>query len=156
MFGGALGRAGEQLGSSFMSGVGSAGEGLGKGLVSGATSALGAAAVLGAGLGAQKLLAAGTKRRDFKEMMDLNPDLAPVQEENPRFFNASYTSLRRLNPTYGRDPVVAGSLLRRMMQNPEGAGTILAGTMKEPQPAQAGMGLGASGSIGALNYRRDF
>jgi hypothetical protein len=140
-FGSMLGQAGQELGSS---------------MLHGATGALGAAAMVGVGVGAQKLISAGRKRHDFKEMMELNPDLAPHQEGNPRFFNASYSSIRRLNPTYGRDPIVAGSLMRRMMESPESAGTILTGTLKEPSAPGASTTFGVSGNIGPLSYRHDF
>lgn len=123
-----------------------------------AAGALGAAAVSGAIAGARKLFAAGEKRREFTAMMDTNPDLVEAQRSNPKFFNASYNSVRSLNPSYGSDPIVAGSLMRRMMQSPESAGTILMSTMKAPPPGGSPFGLEVSGGgkPGSLKFKQEF
>jgi hypothetical protein len=107
----------------------------------------------GIGAGVNQLLGAAQKRRDFKEMMELNPDLVEHHQTHPEFFNASYTSIRRVAPQYGEDPVVAGSLMRRMMANPEAAGTILTGVVKPPQVRDGEPALGVSGELGPLKYK---
>ena len=156
LFGSALRRTGQQFGSKVLQGLGDSGVDVGKGLAMGAAGALGAAGIAGLGMAVQKLTSAATKRRDFREMMDLNPDLEDVQNTNPKFFNASYSSIRRLNPTYGKDPIVAGSLMRRMMDNPSTAGTILAGTLREPEAPRSPTELSVSGSFGPMEYRHRF
>lgn len=128
----------------------------GKALLTGAMAATGAGMAAGAGVAIQRLNSAATKRRDFREMMDLNPDLSDAQEGNPKFFNASYNSLRRLNPAFGKDPVVSGSIMRRMMENPAGAGTILTGTLKEPEVPRGSTELSVGGNVGPLEYRHRF
>lgn len=127
----------------------------GKAMAGGAMATVGAAAVGGVHLAAKKLFAAGTKRRDFRSMMDTNPDLSGAQQSNPKFFNASYNSVRSLNPSYGGDPVVSGSLMRRMMQSPESAGTILMSTMKAPPPGGQGSGFSVEHQGGPLRYKQD-
>lgn len=118
----------------------------------GALAAAGAAAMAGVISGARKLLDAGGKRREFLSMMEQNPDLQEAQSSNPKFFNASYNSIRSLNPTYGKDPIVAGSLMRRMMQSPESAGTILMSTMKSPSPGGSEWAMEVSG--GPTRFRQ--
>ena len=80
----------------------------------------------------QKVWGAMTKGRDFKEMMGTNPDLREIQQQDPRFFGQAYSSLRRINPTFGGDPIVAGSYMRKMMANKDAAGLTLAQSVKTP------------------------
>jgi len=134
---------------------GEAGRRFGTDLMRGAAGAAGVAAVGVVGHAARKLFQAGVKRRDFQAMLENNPDLEMHQESNPKFFNAAYNSIRSLNPAYGSDPVVAGSLMRRMMQSPEGAGTILMSTLKPPMPGdQGGAQLSIEAEGGPLRYRQ--
>jgi hypothetical protein len=156
LFGSSAQRVGQQFGSSILEGIGGSGADLGKGLVVGAAGAAGAAGIAGIGAAVKSLHTAATKRRDFREMMDLNPDLSEAQGQNPKFFNASYNSLRRLNPAFGKDPVVSGSVMRRMMENPAGAGTILTGTLKEPEVPRGSSELSVGGKLGPLEYRHRF
>jgi len=93
----------------------------------GATAALGMLAPA-----VQKVWGAMTKGRDFKEMMGTNPDLRDIQQQDPRFFGQAYSSLRRVNPTFGGDPIIAGSYMRKMMANKDAAGLTLAQTVKAP------------------------
>lgn len=88
----------------------------------GAMAAAGAAAIGLAGAGAQKLYDAATKNRDFKRMLDLNPDLAERHQENPRMFNQMFSTLRTFNPSFSRDPLVAGTYMRQMSEDPMHAG----------------------------------
>ncbi len=120
------------------------------GLMGGAAPVAGAALISGVGLGAAKLLGAIKKKHDFRDMMDTNPDLGTYQSDNPKFFNKAYTSLRSINPTFAKDPVIAGGLMRRMMESPEGAGGILAQSVKPPDSPRGGFDI--KGSVGPLNY----
>lgn len=107
-------------------------------------SALGEKAVVGGGLAGMGMLAAGgamaigkiresiSKKNDFKQMMQIDPELKGIQGERPAFFNQAYSSLRRMNPQFGSDPIVAGSYMRKMMANPDAAGLTLAQTVKAP------------------------
>lgn len=95
--------------------------------------AVGSTALL-AGLApaAQKIWGAMTRQSDFKEMMGTNPDLHDIRQENPQFFNQAYNSLRRINPTFGGDPIIAGAYMRKMMANKDAAGLTLAQSVKTP------------------------
>jgi len=112
---------------------GAAGTNLGQAAILGVGGATLGAAVTQMPAAVQKIWGAITKRRDFKQMLEINPGLTEVQAEDPQFFNHAYNSLRRLNPTYGSDPLVAGSYMRKMMGNREGAGITLAQTLQTPQ-----------------------
>lgn len=109
-----------------------------KGTLSGAAATTGISLGLGAALAGMapvvdKIYGAVTRSRDFKEMMEVNPDLQQVQADDPKFFNNAYNSLRRVNPTFGRDPIVAGSYMKKMMANPDAAGLTLAQSVQSPQ-----------------------
>jgi len=99
----------------------------------GAVGAAGAAMFGGAVSGVRKLMGAASAKRDFRDMMDTHPDLHDVQQENPRFFNQAYKSLRRMNPTYAKDPMIAGSYMKKMMASPDTAGLTLAQSFRQPQ-----------------------
>lgn len=116
------------------------GEAIGRGM----GAALGTAAVAGIGAAAMKIKDSIGKKRDFKEMMSLNGDLKAEQQQDPRFFNAAYNSLRRINPEFGRDPIVAGAYMRKMMANPDAAGLTVAQSVKPLQQKSTGMGLDMS------------
>lgn len=93
----------------------------------------GVGALVGA---ARKAYSAATKSRDYKMMIEVNPDLGELQASNPQQFNQFYSSLRSLNPTFASDPVVAGSYMRRMAEFPNNAGPILVETMGyAPKPS---------------------
>ena len=100
------------------------------------------AAVLAGGLDfpgevARKAYYAITKKRDFSKMMDTNPDLRSLQKENPRQFNAHYTSLRGVNPQFASDPVVSGTYMRQMSLSPETAGKVVVESLGGlPRPTQ--------------------
>jgi len=84
----------------------------------------GALATTTAAAGASKLYNAATKSRDFKKMLDHNPDLAESHKENPKQFNQMFSTLRMFNPAFSRDPIVAGTYMRQMTQNPLTAGSL--------------------------------
>jgi hypothetical protein len=125
---------------------------------SGAMQATGIAAV-GLGLAAvNKMVGARQVKQDFREMMDLHPDLAQAQAQDPKRFNAAYKGLRQLNPTYAGNPLVAGTMMQRMMDNPEGAGAVLAGSFKQPDAPRPGSGFGASFGMsgGGAQFKQTF
>jgi len=115
----------------FMGGMGS--RTLGN-LRTGAEEAIGSGAVglaaTGLGVAALKVYRAIGKRKDFKSMMEHNPDLQEMQSRDPSKFNAHYNSLRTLVPSYAQDPIISGSLMRSMSFNPEHAGSILTQSME--------------------------
>ncbi len=74
---------------------------------------------------AQKIIGAVTKRYDFNQMLAHNPQLREHQAANPTQFNQMYSSLRSLNPAFAGDPLVAGGLMMRMVDEPSAAANIL-------------------------------
>lgn len=72
-----------------------------------------------------------TKSSDYKKMLEVNPDLAEHQANDPKMFNQHYSSLRSLNPRFAKDPVVAGAYMRRMSEFPSNAGPILVESLKD-------------------------
>jgi hypothetical protein len=80
--------------------------------------------VAGAGA-ATKIYNAITKKRDFNNMMEANPDLEEFQLENPAQFNRHYNALRGMNPTFGSEPIVAGTYMRQMSMAPSTAGKVV-------------------------------
>jgi hypothetical protein len=112
-----------------------------KGVAGAAAGALALAAVPAA----KKIWDSIESRRVFKEMVQLNPGLAQAQQENPMVFNAAYNSLRRLNPVYAGDPMVAGALLERMMSPDADASSrmrALTEGIKQPNAPQHSVMLG--------------
>lgn len=89
----------------------------------GATAAVGAT-VAGAGFAARKLYDAATKGRDFRKMIEFNPDLAEEHEKDPKTFNQLFSSLRTVNPSFSQDPIIAGSYMRRMVGSPMAGGVL--------------------------------
>ncbi len=101
-----------------------------------ALTVAGSAALLAMVPAAQKIHTAVTKKRDFKQMMEVNPHLEEVREQDPKMFGHAYNSLRNINPTFGKDPLVAGAYMNKMMMNPEQAGITLAQSVKPPTGPQ--------------------
>lgn len=91
---------------------------LGKGLALGGALALGSAGVAGVGAAAKKVYDAITKKRDFEGMLEANPHLNAVQEAQPEEFSRMFTALRAMNPSFTRDPVVAGAYMTEAMEQP--------------------------------------
>jgi len=130
---------------------------LGKQMQGGAAVALGGAAIAGIGVAARKISDAVAKRREFREMMDLDPELAEHQAKDPRIFNAAYSSLRSINPAFGRDPLVAGAHMKQFMDNPDTAGLMIARTVRPPdvsRPDSSGFSVGFE--AGPLQFKRGF
>lgn len=97
---------------------------MGGALAQGAATAVAGAGVAGLGVAAGKIYHALTKRRDFNQMLDANPDLLEQHASDPKRFNLLFTTLRTMNPAFAADPVVAGTYMRRMSENPLTAGGI--------------------------------
>jgi len=92
--------------------------------------ALGGAAMAGgvglAGLAAQKVMDAMTKANDFKQMLAYDAELAQMHQEDPRLVNQMFSTLRTFNPGFTKDPVVASSYVKKMV---DGAPTGVAGSV---------------------------
>lgn len=101
--------------------------------------ALGAVA-LAAVPAAKKIWDSLESKRVYKEMMQLSPELEGLRQNNPETFSASYNAIRRLNPVYSKDPLVAGAMMSRM-NHPEADGNtrlqLLAATTKPPEAAKS-------------------
>jgi hypothetical protein len=74
---------------------------------------------------ADKIYRAITKARDYRVMMEANPDLHDFHTADPAMFNRHFTSLRNMAPEFTADPVIAGTYMRRLSQNPQTAGTVI-------------------------------
>ena len=134
-------RVGEKLVDSAIDGVG---------------NAAGLAVAGLAGAAALKMHGAAKKRASFREMMDVNPDLKEYQQENPKLFSASYSALKSMNPTYAQDPLVAGGVMRKMMEGgPAGAGNVLTQTIRPPEARQP-TNVSYRQDIGPIAVRHDF
>jgi hypothetical protein len=97
-------------------------ENLGHAGAKGSIGVGGVLAAAGVGAGISKLYDAATKARDFRAMLEENPDLAAKHQENPKLVNRMFTTLRTFNPAFSRDPVVAASYIREMVGEPVHAG----------------------------------
>jgi hypothetical protein len=98
------------------------GQQLGRGAAHGAMGAAGALAVGGGVAAAGAIYDAVTKAHDFRSVLEQNPDLAAKHQEDPRLVNRMFSTLRTFNPQFSKDPVVAGSYLRQMVEDPVHAG----------------------------------
>jgi hypothetical protein len=127
---------------------------LGSGISGAAALGLAGATIGAAGRGVQRLYDAATKSRDFKSMLEANPDLMQMQQEKPKQFNQMFTSVRTFTPEFSRDPIVAGSCMRQMMENPLGAGGIITqGIMPHSKIPQRG----SEGTTSALGgFKENF
>jgi hypothetical protein len=85
---------------------------------SGAATAVGAAAIGGSALAVSKIYDAATKGRDFKMMLEHNGEIAQAHAEDPKRINMYFTTLRTFNPEFSKDPLVAGTYIRQMMESP--------------------------------------
>ena len=93
-----------------------------KGLVGAGTALAGTAVAAGAVYGAQSLYNAATKARDFRNMLEADPRLQLLHQEDPRRVNQMFSTLRTFNPSFTRDPIVAATYVHQMASNPETAG----------------------------------
>lgn len=92
------------------------------GVAHAAMGAVGGAALAGAAFAGHAVYDAATKARDFKSMLEANPDLAAEHAENPAPFNQMFSTLRTFNPAFSKDPIVAGTYMRQMVADPVNAG----------------------------------
>lgn len=103
----------------------------------------------------QKIHDALTKRRDFRSMLEHNPHLQEAQTQDPKRFNQLYSTLRTFNPEFSADPIVAGTYMDRMWQNPAGAGAIATEALqardKIPHPVQELFHAGVVKGLGSKN-----
>lgn len=104
--------------------AGQLGQRMGQGLVNTGIGAVGAGAVAGAAFGAQKIYDAATKARDFRSMLEADPRLAQLHQEDPRRVNQMFSTLRTFNPSFTRDPIVASHYVLQMASDPVHAGSI--------------------------------
>lgn len=102
------------------------GQAMQSGMQSGLGMAAGTAVLAGGAVAASKLYDAATKKRDFNKMMEYNPHLQEAHAQDPKMFNQMYTSLRGMNPSFAKDPLVAGRYMSRMIDEPLAAGGVLA------------------------------
>lgn len=126
---------------------------IGAGVQGGAGAAVGVA-TLGLTGAVKQLSNAVRKKRDYNAMLDVHPDLAAAREQDPKFFNVAYDSMRALNPDYASNPLVAASIMSKMIQaGPGGAGQVLAGTVRDPgTPGRMNVEIG----MGPVRVRREF
>ncbi len=107
----------------------------------GALTAAGAASFAALVGASKKLYDAATKARDFSRMMEANADLRAHHEADPAGFNRLFTSLRTFAPDATRDPLVAGSYMRRGMESPvESRGNTAVSAMSDMGRVQTKMG----------------
>lgn len=118
-----------------------------------ATGALaaGAGAAMAAGIGSavSKILDAATKSHDFKSMLENNQDLHEHYQADPKKFNLMFSTLRTMNPTFSKDPLVAGAYMRQMVMSPNGlagfAENMLSSNKDTHHPIQEAFTGGAEG-----------
>ena len=96
-------------------------------------AAAGAVGLIGAGIGSavSGILNAATKGHDFKQMLMHNEDLHEHHERDPKRFNLMFNTLRNMNPEFSKDPLIAGSFMRRMIESPTGIGGIAGEALKQ-------------------------
>lgn len=104
-------------------------------LLQAAGTAAGAATVAGIGYAAREAYNALTKKRDFNNMLSANPDLKEMHSQDPKQFNLMFTSLRNMNPTFSKDPIVAGTFMRRMVDSPMTAGGVAVEALRAEVPS---------------------
>lgn len=119
--------------------------GLARHLGMGALAGAGAAAVVPLAGVVQKAITAIRKRHDFKQLMEVNPDLQQKAQQDPKQFNQLYNSLRSMNPHFAKDPVVAGTYMRRMSEFPDTAGQVIVESLSGLPKGGPGFELGLGG-----------
>ena len=115
--------------------IGSFGKSIGTALQGGAAQAVGMGVVAVGTAAAHNAWEAATKGRDFRGMLEANPDVAAMHGADPHTVTRFYNSLRTLNPTFAKDPVVAGSYMRSMMEDPSRAGHQLVQSLAMAPPS---------------------
>jgi len=127
-----------------------------RGAVEGAAGALAGAAALALVPAAKKVFDGIQSRRDFKQMVQMYPGLADVHRGSPEMFNAAYNSLRRVNPTFGQDPLIAGSYMSAFFSGqhePHELGKLISGTVKQPNPGPRPTNVTLGAQVGPFNIQ---
>ena len=100
-----------------------------------------------------------TKKRDFNQMLEFNQDLRQMHKQDPKMVNAAFSTLRRINPKYSRDPLVAGAFVRNLNEAPEGAfnaaNTAASARMPETMMQQGYMGNIGKGTEMGMKHLTD-
>lgn len=111
-----------------------------------AAAAAGAVGAVGGGIAlANKLYDAATKARDFRAVLESDPDLAAQHQEDPAFarrVNAAFSTVRRFNPAFSKDPFVAATIVRQLAENPNSSGQVAMELAKTRQAADGPMVMG--------------
>lgn len=124
------------------------GQAAGDAAMSAGVGALAAGVTGVAAIAAHKVYEAATHGHDFRTMLEYNPDLEEHRRRDTKLFNQHFTSLRNMNPAFSADPIVAGTFMRQMAENPANAGSVLreALTGRDKMPSLIGqMGQEATG-----------
>lgn len=112
------------------------------------------AGAAGIGVAANKIYEAVTKRHDFRQMLEYNPDLHEELAKNPKQFNQMFTTLRKFNPQFSADPLVSGHYMRHMASEPATAGRMAVEALEHrPPPSAIGEGFARGAQEGAKKPR---
>lgn len=122
-------------------------EGMGMGVATG----IGAAAFAGATLAAHKLFQAATKTRDFNNMMDADPGLHELHQQDPAGFNRAFSALRTMAPEFMSEPTVAGAYMRKAFDSGEGAGPLAVQAATERSRSQGRPGPMAEAALNGFS-----
>lgn len=143
------GVSGARSGSSASQHIGNLAHTMGR-QVPTALTAMGLTAVgMGATKGITALARKFSKQRDYKAMMQNNPDL---RERDAGHVHMVYNSLHRMAPTMAGDPLVAGSFVRDILQlSPETGPAIPPNTVKLLAESQRSLSQARSGDLGPLS-----
>jgi hypothetical protein len=122
---------------------------IGNFMAQGLGAGLGAAVLTGGALAVRNIYNAATAKKDFKEMLQWNQDLHGADQ---RLLNQSFRSLRTFAPDMAKDPLVAGSMVRRMVEAPQGVagimGEAIQGQRGLPAPLMESFTEGAQAGVG--------
>lgn len=88
------------------------GRSFGNAFAQGAGAGIASAALEGLASAATKIMDAATAKGHFREMLEWNQDL---KDENPKWVNQAFRTLRHFAPDMSKDPLVAGAMVRRMV-----------------------------------------
>jgi len=117
-------------------------EQLGQGVATAGAGAL----IVGAGVAANAIYGAITKSRDFRRMLAFNEDLAQQHKQNPKYINAAFSTLHRVNRQFAGDPMVAGGYIRQITASPEMA-FVSAGSAAQYAPRSNAIAEAALGGV---------
>lgn len=135
--------------------IGLSGSDLGRIASTGAVTAGATAAVAGTVPAVKAIYNAATAKRDFNAMLSFDPNLKEMHRSNPKYINASFRTLRRLNPEFSKDPMIASSYVSNIVASGgEGALGMAQDVMRSaPRPSAmqdafvSGASQGVSGAL---------